>query len=70
MNTDAAGARSAAPAVALGTADAVSDAAHQRLGLDGTGRRPPTAAVRRVIAVPLIVFLRRRVDRPPWTGWA
>ncbi|GLW63843.1 hypothetical protein Arub01_20870 [Actinomadura rubrobrunea] len=54
-------------AVALGTASAVDDAA-RRLGLDGTGRRLLTAAVCCAIAVPLILFLRRRVDRLPLDG--
>lgn len=55
-------------ALALGTAGAMGDIAHERLALDGTGRQVLTAVVCCAIAVPLIMFLRCRVDRLPLAG--
>ncbi|MET9291526.1 CPBP family intramembrane glutamic endopeptidase [Streptomyces sp. NPDC003077] len=55
-------------ALALGTAGALGELAHLRLGLDGTARQALTAVLCGGIAVPLVLWLRRRVDRRPVAG--
>jgi membrane protease YdiL (CAAX protease family) len=55
-------------ALALGTAGAVGQAASSRFGLAGTLRQALIAVVCVSIAVPLIVLLRRGVDRRPMSG--
>ncbi|MCP2170343.1 CPBP family intramembrane glutamic endopeptidase [Goodfellowiella coeruleoviolacea] len=58
----------ASMALGLGTAAALSDAAHHRLGVDGLARQALTAVVCVVITASLIVLLRRGVDRRPMAG--
>lgn len=55
-------------AVALGTAGAAAQAVHSRTGLSGLGRQALAAVICLVLAVSLIVLLRRRVDRLPLAG--
>lgn len=55
-------------AVALGTAGAVAQVVHTRTGLSGVPRQAMAAVICLVLAVSLIVLLRRRVDRLPLSG--
>ncbi|UQS22983.1 CPBP family intramembrane metalloprotease [Amycolatopsis thermalba] len=55
-------------AVALGTAGAIAQAVHSRTGLDGVPRQALAAVICLVLAVSLIVLLRRGVDHRPMSG--
>lgn len=55
-------------AVALGTAGAVAQAVHSRTDLTGVSRQALAAVICLVLAVSLIVLLRRRMDRLPLSG--
>lgn len=57
-----------AMAVGLGTAGAVGDVVHARLGIDGFALRLSVALTCFVITVPLIVLLRTRFDRRSLAG--
>ncbi|NIJ11251.1 membrane protease YdiL (CAAX protease family) [Saccharomonospora amisosensis] len=57
-----------AMAVGLGTAGAVGDVVHTRLGIDGFALRLSVALTCFVITVPLVVLLRTRVDRRSLAG--
>lgn len=47
----------------LGAAIGITDLLHQRTGLDGAPRYLVQAALMSAVVVPIIVILRRRLDR-------
>lgn len=49
--------------VGLGVAIGIADVAHQRVGLDGAPRFLVQAVVMSAIVIPVVVLLRRRLDR-------
>ncbi|MEO3828001.1 CPBP family intramembrane glutamic endopeptidase [Actinomadura sp. B10D3] len=55
-------------AFALGCAGALSDIAHDRLGISGTARLALTAAICCALAVPPVLLIRREIDRLPLRG--